>query len=443
MSIMGSFFSSIAGLNSNGIAMEVIGNNIANINTPAFKLNRTEFTDILSRNFSTGYEIGRGSSVNDVSTVFTQGSFESTQNVTDIALEGAGFFIMKNNKGSFYTRAGNLHIDEDGFVVNASGAKLQGYALDDAGRFTGTPVDVLIPTAPLDPRPTGDGSTDDTGVAVTANLDSNAEVAPGGAAFDLANPLETSNFATSVTVYDSLGNDHLLTIYFRKDVETAAGNTWEYHVVVDEGDANVTPAADVIAQSGELVFNTDGALVSETVTYNGDPLNPYFNFSGGADQNQRIGFDFGQSIADGGSGTTGTTQYGQESSVLATTQDGYGPSFLEDITIDNDGKIYGRYTNGQTRPFAQIAIANFRNINGLSRVGDNMFSETHLSGQPLMGVANEGGNGRIFSNTLELSNVDLAEQFVSMITTQRGFQANSRSIQTADDLLQELVNLRR
>jgi flagellar hook protein FlgE len=372
--------------------------------------------------------------------LFTQGSFSTTQNVTDIALEGGGFFMVHNPKGAFYTRAGNFHIDDSGYLVNPSGSKLQGYQLDERGRFTGLPVDVQIPTAPLIPKPTGDGSNAGSGVKINANLDSNATIP---AAFDLADPLTTSNFATSVTVYDSLGNDHLLTVYFRKATESATGNTWEYHVVADEADANVTPPADVLAQSGTLTFNTFGQLVGEQVTYNGDPANPYFNFTGGAQQNQQIAFDFGESINEGGTGTDGTTQYGQASSVLAVSQDGYGPSYLIDISIDNAGKIFGRYTNGETRAFSQIAIANFRNVNGLARMGDNMFAESHLSGQPLAGVANEGGNGRIFSNTMELSNVDMAEEFVRMITTQRGFQANSRSIKTADELLQELVNLNR
>ena len=443
MTIMGSFFSSISGLNSNSVAMEVIGNNIANVNTPAFKISRAEFSDVLSRNMSVGYGIGRGSTVNDVSTLFTQGSFATTQNITDIALEGSGFFVVANNKGTYYTRAGNFHIDDDGYMVNAADSRLQGFALDEQDNVTGTPIDIRIPTAPLIPKPTGDGSIPGSGVRINANLNSNAEVSPGGPAFDLSDPLNTSNFTTSVTVYDSLGNDHLLTIYFRKSVESPTGNTWEFHVVIDENDADVTPPADVLAQSGTLVFNTYGQLVSETVTYTGVPPNDHFCFKGGAEPNQVIGFDFGESISEGGTGTEGTTQYGQASSILAANQDGYGPSYLIDIAIDNTGKVMGRYTNGETRAFSQIVIANFRNLNGLSRVGHNMFSQSNESGEPLNGVANEGGNGRIFANTLELSNVDMAAEFVNMITTQRGFQANARSIRTADELLQELVNLRR
>lgn len=442
MSIMGSFFSSIAGLNSNGVAMEVIGNNIANINTTAFKNNRPEFSDVLSR-ASGGFEIGRGSRVSDVITMFSQGAFQTTNNVTDLALEGAGFFVVNNEKGQFYTRAGNFHIDELGYMVNPSGSRLQGFALDTKERFTGNPIDILIPAAPLQPQATGDGTMEGTGVSISANLDSGAELNPGGLAFDINDPLGTSNFTTSVTTYDTLGNSHMLSIYFRKSAESSTGNAWEYHVVVDENDAEVTPARDVICQSGELVFDEYGRMVSESVTFDGDPTNPYFNFKGGAEQNQQIGFDFGESIVEGGTGTSGTTQYSQPSSILAATQDGYGPSFLMNINIDEAGKVYGQYNNGQTRAFAQLSVVNFRNVSALSRLGGNMFSETHDSGQPLHGVANGGGNGRIFANTLELSNVDLAEEFVHMITSQRGFQANSRSISTADEMMQELVNLKR
>ena len=438
MTIMGSFYSSISGLTSNSTAMEVIGNNIANINTTAFKGSRTEFSDVLSRNMSLGYEIGRGSTVNGVTTVFAQGSFSTTSNVTDLALENNGFFIVRDVNGTQYTRAGNFSLDDGGYMVNSSGKFVLGYGLDNQGDATGTPTDIHIPSTPLAPRQTGDGTEEGSGVLMNVNLNSDDEVNPGGPAFDLSDPEGTSNFSTSITAYDSLGNDHLLTVYFRKASEdSTAGNTWEYHVVVDEADS--ATGSEYVAQSGEISFNSNGQLVSETMTSTPNG----FNFSGGAIQGQHIAFDFGDSISEGGTGADGTTQYAQENSVLAATQDGFESSFISGITIDEDGKIYGRYSNGQTQAIAQIAVANFRNEGGLSQLGNNSYGETYLSGDPLVGVANESGNGRVFSSTLELSNVDIAEEFVNMITTQRGFQANSRSITTADELLQELVNLKR
>ena len=200
--------------------------------------------------------------------------------------------------------------------------------------------------------------------------------------------------------------------------------------------------ADVEAQTGELSFNEYGQLVSTTVTANGDAANPYFNFSGGAAQNQQIGFTFGTSISDGGTGTDGVTQYGDDSTVLSSSQDGYAASSLSSISIDNAGKISATYTNGETSTFAQIAVASFRNVNGLCKVGDNLYAETGSSGSAAVGVAGSGGHGTISSSTLEQSNVDLATELVSMITTERGYQANSKSVSTADEMLQTVLAMK-
>ncbi len=433
MAIIGTMYSGISGLIANGVAMEIIGNNLSNINTPAFKSSRPDFADILSRSMGSGSTVGRGSQIESVSQVFTQGGLQSTENVTDLAIEGAGFFLMRSPKesGSFFSRAGNFQINPNGYLVNPNGYFLQGYELDADGNAAGTPGDIRIGNAPLEPKPTGNAE----GIQIYANLSANADLNPGGAAFDVNDPDATSNFAASITVYDSLGESHQLTVYFRKTSESTGGNSWEWNAVVPADDH--ATGVDTVCASGTLDFDTDGGLVTET------QISSSFDFAGGATQAQIIDFDFGDAISDGGTGYSGSTQFGTESAVSFLSQDGSAPSYLQSISIDTDGIIEGKYNNGETVQFAQITMANFNTPEKLAQIGGNIYQETTQSGPPVIGVADTAGNGRIFSNTLEMSNVDMAQQFVQMITTQRGYQANSRSISTSDEMLTELLNLKR
>lgn len=273
-----------------------------------------------------------------------------------------------------------------------------------------------------------------------------ANIAPGSSAtsnvaggdFFLANAGDTSNFSSPVTVYDSLGNDHVVTMYFRKDSLGSVGNTWNWYAVV--GAADSTSGQTEVQASGTVTFNTSGALYSESgITY---PTGG-FNFTGGALQNQMISFDFGNSIAQGGTGTDGTTQYGTSSGVSMLTQDGYSSGSLQRIGIDQNGVISGIFSNGKELTLGQVLLADFTNPIALSSEGMNLYKETYDSGQPLVGAAGSSGRGLIQSSTLELSNVDIANEFVDMITAQRGFQANSKIITTTDEILNELVNLKR
>jgi len=425
MSIWGSLFTSVSGLSTSGQALEVIGNNIANLNTPGFKLGRAEFSDVLSKQLGPGLEVGRGTRLNAISTLFSEGSYISTESPTDVALEGPGFFMIGRGDLYQYTRAGNFHFDKDGYLVAADGFKVQGFALDSSGEVSGVPTDVQVSDQPLSPQLTSQ-------VTIHANLDATATANPGGASFDINDPTNTSNFSTSITVYDSLGNAHSVTVYFRKTADL----TWEYHVVVGASDA--TGGAAYEATAGTLVFDTQGRLNTHTVTTPAD-----FDFAGGAAQNQSISFVFGDPIADGGTGLQGTTQFGSESVVHYQGQDGYASAELVDVEIDELGRIIGKYDNGEIKYFYRLAVVNFKNPLALSHEGSNLFAETPESGNPIIGLPQEGGNGRLFSGTLEMSNVDLSEEFVRMILTQRGFQANARAITTGDEMTVELVNLKR
>lgn len=250
-------------------------------------------------------------------------------------------------------------------------------------------------------------------------------------AFDVTKASQTSNSSTAITVYDSLGNGHLTNIYFRKSDANAAGNTWQWYAVVGSSDS-FSGSAEVQA-NGTITFNTSGGISSlSPVTY---PTGG-FDFSGGSAQNQTIAFDFG-------TGTSGVTQFGSPFAIYDQQQDGYAAGSLQSMTIGEDGIINGLYTNGKTRSIGQIVVADFSNANGLASKGKNLYAETADSGQPAVGVPNASGRASIQSAALELSNVDLANEFIKMIAAQRGFQANSRVITTSDEILQELVNLKR
>lgn len=320
-----------------------------------------------------------------------------------------GKFSIANDAGN----TGTLDFD----MTSSTAAALLGYTAD--------------PAAPL----AADGSTYTSDAA--------------GGAFDLANAGNTSNFSVPLTVYDSLGNDHTVTMFFRKESLGSIGNTWEWFAVVD-GSESLTGETEIQAQ-GRVTFDSSGALHSEdpidythySVSNPGGTAAAGFDFTGGAAGGQNIAFDFGASMTEGGTGTNGTTQYGTASGVSRLIQDGYSSGTLQRIAINQDGVIQGIFTNGRALNLAQVLLADFSSPTSLSSAGMNLYSETFDSGQPLIGTAGTSGMGLVQSETLELSNVDLAREFVNMITAQRGFQANSKIITTTDELLMELVNLKR
>ncbi len=421
-----SLFTAVSGMNANGLALSVIGDNIANMNTTGFKASRASFGDVLSQTIMGNAQIGRGVLLSSVMPRFTQGSFESTSNVLDMAVEGDGFFIVNDAGTNFYTRAGQFNIDKDGYLVSSNGMRVQGYT-DNASGGLGA---IGVASLNSSPNPTAKAT-------LSANLDSRESIP---VAFDVTDPNATSNFSSSITVYDSLGNGHVINIYFRKSAEAPTGNTWEWFAVVNASDS-ASGSTEIQAQ-GTLDFDSNGALNLESaITY---PLaSGGFDFNGGAAAGQVLDFDFGTSIAEGGTGLEGVTQFGSSSATVFQSQDGYAAGSLKNITVSQDGIITGIFTNGQTRSIGQIALAKFISPTALTKMGQNIYAESFDSGQPIIGTPGGAGLGQLLSNTLELSNVDLAEEFVKMIISQRGFQANSRIITTTDELMQELVNLKR
>ena len=429
-----SLYTAISGMNANGTTLSVIGDNIANLNTVAFKGSRVAFGDVMSQTLaglSSSSQIGRGVLVSSISPLFTQGSFESTLSGLDLAIDGDGLFLVNEGGATYYTRAGQFSMDKDGNIVNPDGLVLQGYLADASGNITGAIGDLNIAVTQSPANMT-------TAADVIVNLDSTLTVQAGAFTLDgngdgTANDPAFFNKSSTITMYDSQGGTRQVTMYFVK----TADNAWDVHYVHDDP---TNPGSLIDAGTQSLAFDTNGALIDDN---SGTPIS--FNFGAVVTTPQDITFNFGTGTGEtpAGTGFDGSTQFASDFAVLNMGQDGYSAGSLKNLLVSEDGIIAGIFTNGQTRAIGQIALAKFTSTNGLSKLGRNLYAESFDSGTPVIGTAASSGLGRVFSNSLELSNVDLAEEFVKMISAQRGFQANSRIITTTDDLMQEVVNLKR
>jgi len=445
MGLQSAFFTAISGLSAAGRGISEVGNNIANTETIGYKSRRISFGDLFGASIggggtSTAVTEGRGVSVIGIDTIFTQGSLISTSSPLDLAIDGDGFFHVQDASGSnFYTRAGNFGIDSSGNIVTPTGLKLQGFQADSTGTILGTIGNLVLTTAQ-------EAATATTEVDTAVNLNATDSTKT----FAISNPTGTSTFSLGVTVFDSVGTAHDLTVYFSK----TATNTWRYDVVAISADVTVDASAlsgtNARLFTGSLTFTTAGALDTETsVTYYDASTGSFggIDFTGGAAANQTIKFDWGTSITTDGGGSTagldGATQFGSASSLLTLAQNGKANGTLVGTSIGDDGKITARFTNGTTRAIGQVALTRFNDPGGLDAIGTNLLIETSGSGAPINGAPGTGAFGKVIANTLESSNVDLGDELVRMITLQRTFQASSRVITTTNDLLGELVNLAR
>ncbi len=428
MALLTALSSGTTGLESASAQLSVVGDNIANANTVGFKAGRADFEDALSQSFiGSNGQIGLGSQIESVQKVLTQGALNATGVATDLALQGNGFFIVSGDyngqNASYYTRAGQFTVDQNGYMVNQQGLRVEGFSADPSGALSGSLGDLLVGTASAQPHSTGT-------VTIKANLQADAAVP---AAWDPLNPSATSNFSTSVTVYDSLGAAHATQVFFRK---TGTG-TWEWHAMTDGGGLTGGTAGQLTEiAGGTLTFDTQGRLATVTQASNFNPL--------GANDPQPLTFNFGDPTGPtGGTGLAGVTQFAAASATTFIGQDGFGSGQLSDIQIDPLGKISGVFTNGQTRVLGQVAVAGFSAPDQLTRAGGNLMQQSQASGQPVIGAPGAGGLATVISGSLEQSNVDIANEFVTMIAAQRAFEANSKTITTADQLLSELIQMKR
>ncbi len=412
--MMRSMFSGVTGLRNHQVKMDVIGNNIANVNTVGFKKSRVTFQDTLSqtmrgaaspqgnRGGTNPMQVGLGMTIASIDTIHSPSSAEYTGNMTDLSIEGDGYFIVGDGLDMFYTRAGNFGFDKNGNLINtANGLKVMGWQ------------DTEKHEVPADKSPQSIRSIEiRKGMMIPASATTEINFAKNLNA-------ETENngtYSLPFKVYDSLGCAHNLTIEFTK----TNANEWNYNIT--STDSNVTNIAN---NTGTITFDNDGNCnipAGGTMT---------FDLANGAD-NMSISIDF-----------SGTTQYAKETNIDLSYQNGYPAGTLTDVTTDTTGVITGIFDNGYNRQLAQVALANFDNPAGLIKAGQNMYRYSNNSGEPQIGESGTGGRGAIAPGYLEMSNVDLSEEFTQMIITQRGFQANSRIITTSDEMLQELVNLKR
>ena len=410
--MMRSLFSGVSGLKNHQTRMDVIGNNIANVNTIGFKRSRVIFQDMLSqtlqsaaspsenRGGSNPIQVGLGMSLASIDVIHTTGSLQPTGKNTDLSIEGEGFFMVGDGSNIYYTRAGNFDLNSESvFFHGGTGLRAKGILADSSGQIDpkGQIVDIDLSAQVASPAHAT------SKITFAKNLD--FRVVAG----------EEANYTMNVSVFDSKGDTHLVNVSFFKEEE----NTWKVTTTVDGEEPT-----DVSGQ-GILTFDPiTGRLVESTVS----ELNYLIEGADALD----IAFDF-----------SNATEYAGDFTITYTGQDGYEAGYLEEVTVDSNGVLNGSFSNGQSRPLAQLTIATFSNPAGLDKMGTNLYALSNNSGVPDQGLPGISGRGIIKPETLEMSNVDLTQEFVEMIITQRGFQANSRVITTSDQILEELVNLRR
>ena len=412
--MLGSLYSGISGLKANTNAMSVIGDNIANVETTGFKSSRVQFANIFNATLGhSKMQIGRGVTMSGVNANWSSGTIENTSSVTDLAVNGPGMFIVKDSftGEQFYTRAGQFEFNKDNQLVSPDGLLVQGYAAQGDGT-SGVMGPITMPHGTSTPQAT-------TEMSLGLNLNDSAEV--------------DSIYNTTVTAYDSVGSAVEMNFTFTK---TATG--WDYYVTPSAGTA-VSPAQ---ASPNKLAFTVDGKLdlahCVPAVAAGTD--GPVINITGLSGSDLAITWKM---LDEGGAPDGSVTGYSSTSIKTSQTQDGFPSGMLQSITVDEEGVFSALYSNGDLRPFAQIAMADFANYSGLAKQGNNLFTSTVASGQPVVATPNTAGIGGIAPSSLEMSNVDLATEFVDLITTQRAFQANSKVITTSDEILAELMNIKR
>lgn len=422
-----SFQQGLSGLNAASTNLDVIGNNISNANTPGYKQSQAQFTDIFASSLdgagSSRTQVGIGSRVSTVAQLFNQGNISPTNNPLDIAINGQGFFRMSEGGVVSYSRNGQFRLDGGGFLTDANGANLTGYAADINGNIVASqPTNLRLSTADISPKVT---STYTMGF----NLDSGESVPPV-ATFSATNPKSYTS-TTSGNIYDSLGNSHLFSIFFQK---SAAAGAWSAYATVD-GKVDSTTGAPIGvtlggAASQALTFNDNGVLTTPAAPFNVSVDLATIDPALSAVSPLVFSLDM-----------TTATQFGSKFGMNAMNQDGYTSGRLSGFTTSADGVIQGSYSNGQTRSLGQIVLANFVNPQGLNPAGDGRWTETPSSGQPLVGPPKTGTLGALQASAVEDANVDLTSELVKMITAQRMYQANAKSIETQNAVMQTLVNL--
>lgn len=416
---VGSFSAGLSGLNANATYLSVIGNNLANINTIGYKTSSVSFADLVSQTVGgtsiNPMQVGLGVVTGSISPVFSQGAIENTREATNVAIQGSGFFVVRGESGDAYTRAGNFSFNADGELVTSDGWRVQGYTqLDPAtGEVvtTGGMSDIVVPGVLRDPVGT-------TSVRTNINLDAGANVT--GAV----------NFSTPIKIIDALGESHVITVDFQK---TGPG-AWTYTATVPQADVNGGTGLFQLS-TGTLTFDGTGTLTN--------PAADVVFTAPAAWANGATGGNITWDITPPPSDKPSITSFSSKSETSLLTQNGSEAGQISNISVDGEGKIIATFGAGQTVAVGQLALANFNNPKGLVKLGANRYGESQAAGIPNVGTAGTGGRGTLIGSAIEQSNVDIATEFTQMILAQRGYQANSRTITVADEVLVETLQLKR
>lgn len=448
------FQQGLSGLNASSKNLDVIGNNVANAGTFGAKTARAEFADMYAAamNGAGTTNIGIGVNLAAVAQQFTQGNITTTENPLDLAINGSGFFqvadVVRDPNAApntpptmdgppLYTRNGQFKVDRNGYIVNNQGQVLLGYVANANGVITPQQArPIQLPTAGINPNPT-------SAIELEFNLDSRAGITrPSGGGINFNDPT-TFNNATSVTLFDTMGQDVAVTYYFQK----TAANTWDVYAT-----ANGVPLMGTSASPAPVATINYPPASGGNPTAAGGGSITYYMGGGGTSTDGRIPIDVPATVRPDGSSTLpivgiqlnmgNSTQYGTTFGVTNLTQNGFAAGQLVGVTIDNSGVIMARFSNGQSRPAGQVELATFRNPQGLQPLGGNVWAATYASGDPTVSAPGSGNMGVLQAGALEESNVDLTAELVNMITAQRAYQANAQTIRTQDQVLQTLVSLR-
>lgn len=435
------FNAALSGIQASAKDLDVIGNNIANSATVGFKGSRAEFADIYTNGgYGTGSQaVGGGVRLSRVHQSFATSNLTSTNNILDLAINGSGFFILSDQGARVYTRAGQFKLDDQNYIVNANNQRLTGVLADKDGKITGASGDLQVNRANISPKASN---------RVSAGLNLSAKSTPpttdwvGG-----ATPVsDTYNNQSSSTIYDSLGNSHVLSMYFVRANDAAVlgdpnaasppgtENQWYVAFQIDNQNVPANAGAHNTNNLFRANFNADGSFAGVRDTANaalpGDLIPLTYNLNNGSNP-LSLEIDLSDS-----------TQFGSAFAMQSINNDGYTTGALSGLEIDTSGIVYGRYTNGQSLAMGQIQLANFADPESLQNLGNTSWAETISSGQPLVSGAGTGGLGLVNSGSLEESNVDLTSELVKLIGAQRNFQANAQTIRTGDAITQTIINIR-
>lgn len=407
---MGNFSIALSGLQADSTALNTIGNNLANLNTTAYKGQTTAFEDLFYQQIGQSgsgdaIQVGAGTKVSGTSTDFSEGTLlpDSTAIPTDMALDGTGFFVVEQNGVQSLTRAGNFQISQNGDLTTQDGQSVMGYtAVNGVINQNAAAQPITIPVGATE------GAQATQNFSVSANLNSGATVG--------------TQFTSPVTIFDSLGQSHQATITYQK-TGTNTSNTWSYSIALPPGDSTGTP----VNNTGTLTFDNNGNLVSPTNVTG-------ISFPGMADGASDLSFNWNLTGANGT-----LTQLATASTNNGVNQDGFASGNYQTIKVDSSGVISAQFSNGQSKTIGQLAVATVANQQGLVATGGNNFTTTVASGQATLGVAGTGGRGTLDDNTLEQSNINISTEFSNLIVAQRAFEANSKTVTTFDTISQDVI----